>query len=65
MVGYGLAGSIRALAANQWANALVVGVKVGLVIGVVTTIANAPTSFIECSADLPKKCRRVLGVALT
>jgi hypothetical protein len=66
IVGYGLAGSMSAFAANQRANALGVGLKVGLVIGVVTTIANAPTFFIECSADhMPKKCRRVFGVALT
>jgi hypothetical protein len=63
--GYAVAGYISALTAHQLANALSVGVKTGLVIGVVTAVANACTPFIEWMADhLPEKRMGVLGVGL-
>ncbi len=64
-VGYTLAGYISALAAHQRANALGVGVKAGLVIGVVTAISSGCTSFIEWAADhVPEKLMGVFGVGL-
>jgi hypothetical protein len=64
-VGYAVAGYLSALAAHGRANALGVGVKAGLVIGVVTAIASACTSFIEWSADhVPEKTMGVFGVGL-
>ena len=64
-VGYAVAGYISALAAHQRANALSVGVKAGLVIGVVTAIASACTPFIEWIADhVPEKRMGVFGVGL-
>jgi len=64
-VGYAVAGYISALAAHQRANALSVGVKDGLVIGVVTAVANTCTPFIEYLADhVPEKRMGVLGVGL-
>jgi hypothetical protein len=63
--GYAVAGYVSALVAQQRANALSVGVKAGLVIGVVTAIANACTPFIEWSADrVPEKRMGVFGVAM-
>jgi hypothetical protein len=63
--GYAATGYISALVAHQRANALSVGVKAGLVIGVVTGIANACTPFIEWSADhVPEKRMGVFGVGL-
>jgi hypothetical protein len=64
-VGYAVAGYISALAANQRANSLSVGVKAGLVIGVVTVIASACTSLIEWIVDhVPEKGMGVFGVGL-
>jgi hypothetical protein len=64
-VGYAVAGYLSALAAHQRANALSVGVKAGLVIGVVTAIASPFTPFIEWSADrVPEKRMGVFGVGL-
>lgn len=64
-VGYAVAGYISALTAHQRAGALSIGVKAGLVIGVVTAIAGACTSFIEWIADhVPEKRMGVLGVGL-
>jgi len=64
-VGYAVAGYISALTAHQRANALSVGVKAGLVIGVVTAIASACTPFIEWSADhVPEKRMGVFGVGM-
>ena len=65
-VGYGAAGYVSALMAHQRANALSVGVKAGLVIGVVTAIGerlHAPSSNgwpIMC----PEKRMGVFGVGL-
>ena len=64
-VGYGVAGSISALAAHQRTNALSVGVKAGLVIGAVTAVANACTPLVEWSADhVPERRMGVFGVGL-
>jgi hypothetical protein len=64
-VGYGVAGYISALTAGQRANALGVGVKAGLVIGMVTAISGSCTPFIEWIADhVPEKRMGVLGVGL-
>jgi hypothetical protein len=64
-VGYAVAGYISALTSHQRANALDVGLKDGLVIGVVTAIASACTPFVECEADhVPERRMGVFGVGL-
>jgi len=64
-VGYAVAGYISAVTAHQHANALSVGVKAGLVIGVVTAIAGSCTPFVEWIADhVPEKRMGVFGVGL-
>jgi hypothetical protein len=63
--GYAVTGYISALTAHQPANALSVGVKAGLGIGIVTAAVNACTPFIEWIADhVPEKRMGVLGVGL-
>ena len=63
--GYAVTGYISALTAHQRANALSVGLKAGLVIGVVTAIAGACTPFVEWGADhVPEKRMGVFGVGL-
>jgi hypothetical protein len=63
--GYAVAGYISALMAHQRANALSVGLKAGLVIGVVTAIVTPWTPFIEWSADhVPEKRMGVFGIGL-
>ena len=64
-VGYTVAGYISALAAGQRAGALSVGVRAGLVIGVVTAVESPFTPFIEWSADhVPEKSMGVFGIGL-
>jgi hypothetical protein len=64
-VGYAAAGYISALVSHQRANALSVGGKAGLVIGVVTLISGSCTPFVEWMADrVPEKRMGVLGVGL-
>jgi hypothetical protein len=64
-VGYAVAGYVSALAAHERINALAVGVKAGLVVGVVTAMANACTPFVEWSADhVPARRLGVFGVGL-
>jgi hypothetical protein len=64
-VGYAVAGYVSALTAAQRANAISVGVKAGLAIGVVTVISGACTPLIEWVADhAPEKRMGVLGVWL-
>ncbi len=64
-VGYAITGYLSALVAHERANALGVGLKAGLVIGVVTAIAGSCTPFVEWSADhLPEKRMGVFGVGL-
>ena len=64
-LGYTVAGYISAVVAQQRPNALSVGVKAGLVIGVVTAIAGPCTPFVEWIADnVPAKRMGVFGVGL-
>jgi hypothetical protein len=64
-VGYTFAGYISAVAANQHASALRIGVRAGLVIGVVTAIAGVWMSLIEWIADhVPERRMGVIGVGL-
>jgi hypothetical protein len=64
-VGYAVAGYISALTAQQRENALSVGVRAGLVIGVVTAVVSACTPFVEWTADnVPEKRMGVFGVVL-
>jgi hypothetical protein len=64
-IGNTAAGYLSALAAHQPAIALTVGVKLGLVIGVVTAVGSACTPFIEWTADhLPEKRMGVFGIGL-
>lgn len=64
-VGYAATGYISALAAHERANALSVGVKAGLAIGVVTVVAGSCTPFVEWTADhVPAKRMGVFGVGL-
>lgn len=63
--GYAVTGYISALVAGQRANALSVGVKTGLVIGLVTTAAMPFTPFVEWGADhVPEKRMGVFGIGL-
>jgi len=64
-VGHAAAGYISALAAHQRANALSIGVKIGLVIGLVTAAAGSCTPFVEWTADhVPEKRMGVFGIGL-
>lgn len=64
-VGYAFAGSVSALVAHQRTNAVTVGLKAGLAIGVVTAVASACTSAVEWGADhVPEKGMGVFGLAL-
>jgi hypothetical protein len=64
-IGYTIAGYISALIAHENAIALSVGVKAGLVIGVVTVVAGTFVPFIEWTADhVPEKRMGVFGVGL-
>lgn len=64
-VGYAAAGYFSALIADRPANALGIGVKLGLAIGVATAIASTCMPLIEWSADrVPEKRMGVFGVGL-
>jgi hypothetical protein len=64
-VGYVFAGYISALVAQSRENAMNVGLKTGLVIGVVTAIGTTCTSFVEWFADhLPERRMGVIGVGM-
>jgi len=64
-VGYAFTGYVSSLVARQPEHAVAVGLKVGLVIGVVTAIFGSCTPFIEWFADhVPAKRMGVFGVAL-
>jgi hypothetical protein len=64
-VGYAIAGYVRALIAQQRASALTMGIRAGLMMGVVTAIVVACTPFIEWTADhMPQKRMGVLGIGL-
>jgi hypothetical protein len=65
MVGYAFAGYVSALLAHQRVHALSVGLKTGLVIGLVTVISNLFTSAIEWGADhVPERRMGVFGLCL-
>ncbi len=64
-VGYAATGYLSSLVAGQPEHAIAVGLKVGLVMGVVTAIFGACTPFIEWFADhVPEKRLGVFGVWL-
>ena len=64
-VGYAFTGYVSSLVAGQSEHAIAVGLKVGVVIGVVTAIFGSCTPFIEWFADhVPAKRMGVYGVAL-
>jgi hypothetical protein len=64
-VGYLAAGYISAAAAHHRMHALMLGVKVGLAIGIVTAVSNALTPFVEWIAEtIPDRRLGVLGVVL-
>lgn len=64
-LGYAVAGVISGLVAHQGRAALSVGLIFGLVIGLVTVILNACTSFVEWIVDhVPEKVLGVFGVGL-
>jgi hypothetical protein len=64
-VWYAVAGYVSGLISNQRASAFSVGVKDGLVIGVVTAIVGSCTPFVEWGADhVPEKRMGVFGVGM-
>ena len=64
-VGYAVTGYVSSLVAGQPQHAIAVGLKVGLVIGLVTAIFGSCTPFIEWFADhVPAKRMGVFGVGL-
>jgi flagellar biosynthesis protein FliQ len=64
-MGYAIAGYVGALVGNQHARALTFGLEAGLVVGVVTAIANALMPLIEWTAEhMPAKRMGVIGVGL-
>jgi hypothetical protein len=64
-VGYAATGFVSSLVAHQREHAVAVGLKAGLVIGVVTAIAGSCTPFVEWWADhIPEKRMGVIGVVL-
>jgi hypothetical protein len=64
-VGYAIAGYLSALAEHRQEIAWSAGIKVGLVVGIVTGAANACISFVEWGADhMPQKAMGVFGITL-
>jgi hypothetical protein len=64
-VGYVITGYLSALVAGQRANSLSLGVKVGLMTGLITVVVGACTPFIEWGADhVPEKRMGVFGIGL-
>ena len=64
-VGYAVTGYVSSLVAGQPEHAMAVGLRVGLVIGLVTAIFGSCTPFIEWFADhVPAKRMGVFGVGL-
>jgi hypothetical protein len=64
-VGYAITGYLSSIVAQQREHAIAVGLKTGLVIGVVTAIASCLTPFVEWTADrVPEKRMGVFGIAL-
>jgi hypothetical protein len=64
-VGYAVAGYVSSLVAGHREQAVAIGLKAGLTLGVVTGIAGSCTPFIEWMADhVPEKRMGVLGIGL-
>lgn len=64
-VGYLIAGYISSIVAQHREQAIAVGLKTGLAVGVVTLVANACAPFIEWTADrMPQRRMGVIGVIL-
>jgi len=64
-VGYAVTGYVSALAGDQRARALTLGLETGLLIGAVTAVSSACMPFIEWTADhMPAKRMGVVGIAL-
>jgi hypothetical protein len=64
-VGYAATGYVSSLVAQHKEHAIAIGLKAGLVIGVVTAIAGSCTPFVEWTADhVPEKRMGVFGVGL-
>jgi hypothetical protein len=64
-VGYGLAGFLSSIVAREPENAIAVGLRAGLALGMVTVIGMACTPFIEWWADhVPERRMGVIGVVL-
>jgi hypothetical protein len=64
-VGYAITGYISSLVAQQREHAVAVGIKAGLVIGLVTALSGAFSPYIEWTADhVPEKRMGVYGVAM-
>lgn len=64
-IGYAVAGYLSSLAARQPEHAIAIGLKTGLMVGVVTAVVSACIPLIEWTADhLPEKRMGVLGVGL-
>jgi hypothetical protein len=63
-VGYAITGYLSSIVASQWEHPIAVGLKTGVVIGVVTAVAGVMTPYIEWNADrIPQKRMGVFGVA--
>jgi hypothetical protein len=64
-IGYGAAGYLSSLVAHQRDQAMAVGLKAGLVVGVVTAVVGACSPFVEWWADhLPAKRLGMAGIVL-
>jgi len=64
-VGYSVAGYVSSLVARNREHAVAVGLKAGLVVGLVTVISGAFMPLVEWTADrVPEKRMGVFGVAL-
>ena len=65
MVGYTATGYVSSLVAQQPQHAVAVGLKAGLVIGIVTALVGPLTPFIEWRADhVPERRMGVFGIGL-